>query len=135
MKNLSLLLVAIVITACSEAVAMDAPTSRIVITSGDSVPGHSQFIILGKVRAHCIENSSRASHVTAADVIADGALQRSAYRAYGSQVDAIVEANLLYVSHPTLVNPLFDAEGHFECEGTAIHFTGEPAGQSTARPN
>lgn len=134
MKNLSLLLVAIVITACSEAVAMDAPTSKIVITSGDSIPGHSQFVILGKVRAQCMENS-RSSHITAADVIADGALQRSAYRAYGSQVDAIVEANLLYVSHPTLVNPLFDAEGHFECEGTAIHFTGEPAGQSTARPN
>jgi hypothetical protein len=134
MKTLSLLLVAIVITACSEAVAMDACTSKIVITSGDSIPGHSQFVILGKVRAHCMDNS-RSSHVTAADVIADGALQRSAYRAYGNQVDAIVEANLLYVSHPTLVNPLFDAEGHFECEGTAIHFTGEPAGQSTAQPN
>jgi hypothetical protein len=134
MRNQSWLLVAIVITACSEAVAMDAPTLRIVITSEDSIPGHSQFVILGKVRAPCMGNS-RSSHVTAADVIADGALQRSAYRAYGSQVDAIVEANLLYVSHPTLVNPLFDAEGHFECEGTAIHFTGESPGQSTARPN
>jgi hypothetical protein len=134
MKTLSLLLMAIVITACSEAVAMEAPTSRIVITSGDSIAGHSQFVILGKVRAHCMENP-KDSDITAADVIADGNLQRSAYRAYGSQVDAIVQANVFYVSHRTLVNPLFDAEGHLECEGTAIHFTGEPVGQSTSGPN
>ena len=134
MKTLSLLLIAIVMTACGEAVAMEAPTSRIVITSGDSIPGHSQFVILGKVRAHCMENL-KTSHVTAADVIADGNLQWAAYRAYGSQVDAIVEANVFYVRHPTLVNPLFDAEGHFECEGTAIHFNGEAAGQLISGPN
>jgi hypothetical protein len=128
MKKLSLLLMAIVITACSEAAkpprdaAMEGAGARIIIASRDSIPGDSQYVSLGKVRAHCMKNLPEASPITAADVIADGNLQRSAYRTYGSQVDAIVDTNISYVRDYTQLLPLFNYEGHLECEGTAIHF-------------
>jgi hypothetical protein len=137
MKTLSLLLVAILITACSAAAQpandtqMEGGAARIIIASGDSIPGHSQFVTLGKVRARCMQDPE-AGNITAADVIADGNLQRSAYRTYGSQVDAIIETNMFYVTGKKRL-PLFDHEGHLECEGTAIHFQAEPAGGTAAR--
>ena len=128
MKTMSLLLVAIVITGCSEAAkpprdaAMEAATARMSIASGDNVPGNPQYVTLGKVRAHCMENP-QASYITATDIIADGDdLQQAAYRKYGSQVDAIVDANIFHVSNYKQRYPLFYDEGHFECEGTAVHF-------------
>jgi len=133
MKTMSLLLVAMVITACSEAAkppreaAMEAATARMFIASGDSVPGDPQYVTLGKVRAHCMENPE-ASYITATDIIADGDdLQQAAYRKYGSQVDAIVDANIFHVSNYKQRSPLFYDEGHFECGGTAVHFNGEQA--------
>jgi len=139
MKTMSLLLVAMVITACSEAAkppreaAMEAATARMFIASGDSVPGDPQYVTLGKVRAHCMENPE-ASYITATDIIADGDdLQQAAYRKYGSQVDAIVDANIFHVSNYKQRSPLFYDEGHFECEGIAVHFQGEQTARIAAR--
>lgn len=136
MKKLSLLLTAVVITACSEAAKppRDADTGgvspRIIIGSGDSIPGHSRYVTLGKVRAHCMKNPE-AGYITAADVIAGGELERSAYRTYGSQVDAIVQIDISYVTDYAQWSSLFDYEGHhFECEGTAIHFETGPTVRS-----
>jgi hypothetical protein len=129
MKKMSLLLVALIITACSEAAkpprdaAMEAATARISIASGDNVPVNPQYVTLGQVRAHCMETPQA---VTAADIIADGDdLRQAAYRKYGSQVDAIVDANKYHVRNYQQIFPLFDYESYLECEGTAVHFTGE----------
>ena len=133
MKTVSLLLVAILITACSEAAkpprdtAMEAASARVFVASGDNVSGNPLYVTLGKVRAHCMENP-QASYITATDIIADGDdLQQAAYRKYGSQVDAIVDANIFHVGNYKQRYPLFYDEGHFECEGTAVHFKGEQA--------
>ena len=136
---MSLLLVAIVIMGCSEAAkptrdaAMEAATARMVIASGDNVPGNLQYVTLGKVRSHCMENP-QASYVTATDIIADGDdLQQAALREYGSQVDAVVDANIFHVSNYKQRYPLFYDEGHFECEGTAVHFQGQQTARIAAR--
>ena len=133
MKTMSLLLMAIAITACSEAakpprdVAIGSATARMFIASGDNVPGDLQYVTLGKVRAHCMENP-QASYITAIDIIADGDdIQLAAYREYGSQVDAIVDVDIFHVSNYKEHYPLSYDEGHFECEGTAVHFNGEQA--------
>jgi hypothetical protein len=139
MKKMSLLLVAITIAGCSEAAkpprdaAMDASTARMVIASGDNVPGSPQYVTLGKVRAHCMENP-QASYVTATDIIGDSDdLQQAAYREYGSQVDAVVDANIFHVSNYKQAYPLLYDEGHFECEGNAVHFQGEQRARIVAR--
>ena len=51
--------------------AMEASTARMIVASGDTVPGHSQYFTLGKVQAQCME-SSVASYITVTDIIADG---------------------------------------------------------------
>ena len=139
MKTMSLLLGAIVITGCSAAAkvprdaAMDAVTARTVVASGENVSGSPQYATLGKVRAHCMENPE-ASYVTATDIIADGDdLQQAAYRKYGSQVDAIVDAYIFHVSNYKQPYPLLYDDGHFECEGTAVHFQGEQTARVAAR--
>jgi hypothetical protein len=139
MKKMSLLLVALIIASCSEAAkpsrdaAMEAATARMVIASGEKVPGNPQYVTLGKVRARCMENP-QASYVTATDIIADGNdLQQAAFREYGSEVDAIVDANIFHVSNYEQRYPSFYDEGHFECEGTAIHFQGEQTARTAAR--
>ena len=131
MKKLSLLVLGILITGCAQAArpahdaAMEASTGRMVIASRAAVPGHSQYLILGKVRSYCTENPG-ASYITATDIIADGTdLQRAAHQTYGNEVDAIVDANIFHVSNYAQRYPLFYDEGHFECEATAVHFQDE----------
>ena len=129
MKTISLLILGIFATACAESAqpahysATEASSTRVIITSADTVSGHSQYLTLGSVRAKCMENPA-AGHISAADVIADAnGLRQAAFRTYGSRVDAIVDADLSYVvdyGH----RYLFDQEGHLECQGTAIHFEG-----------
>jgi hypothetical protein len=131
MKKLSLMLLAFVIAGCAETrdnglhagnTAMHAATLRI-IASGDNDPGHSQQIILGKVHAACAESPNRA-YVTARGIItnSDG-LRQAAYREYGTQVDAIVDADASYVDDGYVTwTPLFSRSRHFEREGTAVHF-------------
>jgi hypothetical protein len=138
-KKLSLLVLGILITACAGAAkpapqaATEASSTRMIITGADTVPGHSQYLTLGKVRAKCMENSA-AGHLTAGDIIADAnGLSQAAYRTYGSQVDAIVDADMFYVIDYGQRYPLFDKEGHLECQGTAIHFQEEHAARMTAR--
>ncbi len=90
------MLVAIVITGCSEAsqpprdTAMEAATARMSIAIGADVPGNRQYLTLGKVRAHCMENP-QASCVTATEIFADDDdLQQAAYREVGSEVELLL---------------------------------------------
>jgi hypothetical protein len=139
MKKLSLLILGILITACAETAKpahdpeIEASSARMIITSADTVLGHSQYLTLGRVQAKCAENPA-AGHLTASEIIAEAnGLKLAAYRTYGSQVDAIVDADVSYVIDDGQWYPLFDKEGHLECEGTAVRFQEENAARITAR--
>jgi hypothetical protein len=133
MKKLSFLVLGILITACAETAkpaqqpAVETSSARMTVTGADTVPGHSRYVTLGRVQGKCMENPA-AGHLTAADIIADAnGLKQAAYRTYGSRVDAVVDADVSYAIEPGEWHPLFDHQGHLECEGTAIHFEEENA--------
>ena len=124
------LLMATVLVACGEVVtahndihardaAMEAATAKMIVTEGNDVAGHSRYLALGKVRGHCLTDSH------ADDIIAHGDnLKEAAYRKYGSDVNAIVDASAIHI------NDDYDPEappdlptGHYDCEGIAVHFT------------
>jgi hypothetical protein len=128
-KRLSLLILAIIIIACGEAAktedsvrardaAMDAATSKMIVTQGNDLPSHSPYVTLGKVRGHCLENPE------ANDIIATGDdLRQAAYRKFGGRVDAIVDAGAFHINDDyTPEAPPGSDVGHFECEGIAVHF-------------
>jgi hypothetical protein len=124
------LFVAVAIAACGQVVqthnaihqrdaAMEAASAKMIVTESSSVAGHSQFQSLGKVRGHCLTNNN------ANDVIASGDnLKEAAYRKYGAQVDAIVDATAFHVNDDySPETPPDTQDGHYECEGTAIRFS------------
>jgi hypothetical protein len=130
MKKLVLLVLAIVMVACGEAAkvenkveardaAMDAATAKMIVTRDSSVAGHPQSSTLGKVHGHCKADPE------ANDIIAAGDnLRQAAYRKYGSQVDAIVDANAYHVNDDFSPEAASQGTvGHFECDGTAVHFS------------
>jgi hypothetical protein len=127
MKKLTLLVLIILVAGCGEAVKtenavrerdanMEAAAAKMVVTRDTDVPGHPHTVQLGKVRGHCLQNPE------ANDIIPTGDnLRQAAYRKYGSQVDAIVDANIFHVNDD--YSPAAGGtQGHFECEGTAVHF-------------
>ena len=128
MKRLSLIVLAIFMTACGEVAkeeaavrtrdaAMDAATTKMIVTRASNVAGHSQYVTLGKVRGHCLQDPE------ANDVIPSGDnLRQGAYRKYGNQVDAIVDASAVHINDDYTPEAPGTASGHFECEGTAVHF-------------
>ena len=128
MKKLLLLALAIAVAGCGEAAktehaveardaAMNSATAKMVVTRGDNVAGHSQYVTLGKVHGGCLQDPE------ANDVIPSGDnLRQAAYRKYGGQVDAIVAASGVFISNQLIQDP-GSLGGHFECEGTAVHFT------------
>jgi hypothetical protein len=99
--------------------AMEAATAKMIVTEGDGVVGHSRYLALGKVHGHCLTSEQ------ADDIVASGDnLKQAAYRNYGSQVDAIVDAQPVHINDDyTPEAPPDTPVGHYECEGTAIHFT------------
>jgi hypothetical protein len=129
MKKLLLIGLVLVMAACGEAAkvenkveardaAMDAATAKMIVTRSNTVAGHAQYTSLGKVHGHCMADPE------ANDVIARGDnLRQAAYRKYGAQVDAIVDASAYHVNDdytPEVAGTA--ASGHFECDGTAVHF-------------
>ena len=129
MKKLSLLVLAILIAACGEAAkveqkvqarddAMNAATAKMIVTRANSIAGHAQAVSLGKVRGNCMANPE------ANDIIPRGDnLRQAAYRKYGAQVDGIVAANAFFINDDFTPEAQSSSAGHYECEGTAVHFT------------
>ena len=130
MKKLVLIVLAIIMTACGEAAkveqdaqardaAMDAATAKMIVVRGHDIPDHPQYVTLGKVRGHCMQNPE------ANDTIPNGDnLRQAAYRRYGAQVDGIVDATAFFVNDDyTPVSQPGSSQGHFECEGNAVHFS------------
>lgn len=128
MKKLALLVLAIMLAGCGEAVktesavrtrdaAMEAATAKMIVTRNTDVTGHPNTVQLGKVRGHCLQDPEANDVIPAGDN-----LRQAAYRKYGSQVDGIVDANVFHVNDDYTPEVTGSAQGHFECEGIAVHF-------------
>jgi hypothetical protein len=126
MKKLAILILAIAVAGCGQAETairtrdanLEAATAKMIVTRGKDIPGHPQYVELGKVRGHCLQDPE------ANDVIPSGDnLREAAYRKYGAQVDAIVDAVATHINDDySPVAPPGSSAGHYECEGTAVHF-------------
>jgi hypothetical protein len=127
-KKLLLLALALVVVGCGEAAkventaqtrdaSMDAATAKMIVTRGDTVPGHSQVVTLGKVQGRCTANPEADEVIPSGDN-----LRQAAYRKYGTQVDAIVNASSVEIHNQLIVDPGSSSASYSECSGTAVHF-------------
>jgi hypothetical protein len=96
-----------------------AALQKIVVTKGSEVPGRTSFTRLGRVQGYCDHDIARQDSAVGGD-----SLRQSAYRRYGDEVDAIVEANTWFVVDDTasMVWATEGGGGHFECSGIAVTF-------------
>ncbi len=132
MKRLGLICLVVAVASCGEAAkvenaakardaAMDTATERMVVVRGHDVPGHPQYVELGKVRGNCLANPE------ANDIIPSGDnLRQAAYRKYGPQVDGIVNASAFFVNDDystASASQPGSTQGHMECQGTAVRFS------------
>jgi hypothetical protein len=104
--------------------AISAAVKKIKVVPGVNVKGNPQYTALGRVEGYCFNRPNSTGGET---VHGDG-LKTAAYRKYGGQVDAIVNTSVWFVSDDS--SPAFEPyteNGYFECSGTAVHFTEEPA--------
>jgi hypothetical protein len=125
-NKISMLVLAVAVAGCGQAetairtrdAKLEAATAKMIVTTGRDLPGHPQYVELGKVRGHCMADPG------ASDVIPNGDnLREAAYRKYGAQVDAIVDAVATHINDDySPVAPPGSSPGHYECEGTAVHF-------------
>ena len=125
-KKISILVLAAVVAGCGQAetairtrdAKLEAATAKMIVTTGKDIPDHPHYVELGKVRGHCLQDPE------ANDIIPTGDnLREAAYRKYGSQVDAIVDAVATHINDDySPVAPPGSSTGHYECEGTAVHF-------------
>ena len=102
--------------------AMEAATQKIIVTRSTSVDGHPKVTDLGPVEGRC------ANDPTGQETFPEDNLREAAYRKYGDQVNAIVNTSVWFVSDDDYgAYEPYTEGGYFECAGTAVHFTGEPA--------
>jgi hypothetical protein len=129
MKKLSLLVLAFIVAACGEAAkvhsaaeardaSMDAATAKMIVTTQATVPGHSQVVTLGKVQGRCGANPEANEIIPSGDN-----LRQAAFRKYGDQVDAVVNASSVTIHNELIVDPGSTSASYNECSGTAVHFS------------
>jgi hypothetical protein len=104
--------------------AISAATKKIKVVAHDNVKGNPPYTVLGRTEGYCFN----LPNSTGGQVIHGDGLKAAAYRKYGNQVDAIVKTSVWFVSDDDYgaFEPYTEG-GYFECAGTAVHFTGEPA--------
>src|ERR1700722_6203824 len=104
--------------------AISAATRKIQVVHGASVKGNPQYIALGRTGGYCFTRP----RATGGQVIHGDGLRAAAYRKYRDQVDAIVNTSVWFVSDDDYgAYKPYPEGGYFECAGTAVHFSGEPA--------
>ena len=104
--------------------AISAAIKKIKVVPGVNVKGNPQYTTLGRVQGYCFN----LPNSTGGQVVHGDGLKAAAYRKYGGQVDAIVNTSVWFVSDDS--SPVYEPyteNGYFECSGTAVHFTDEPA--------
>jgi hypothetical protein len=104
--------------------AISAAIKKIKVVPGVNVKGNPQYTTLGRVEGYCFNQPN----ATTGQVVHGDGLKAAAYRKYGGQVDAIVNTSVWFVSDDSsAVYEPYTENGYFECSGTAVHFTDEPA--------
>lgn len=109
--------------------AMNAATGRMIVVTGTDVPGHPSYTTLGPVQGYCEKKPNGDDQVIAGD-----SMKQAAYRKYGVQADAIIQANAWFVPEGGMTSGVYEpytAYGHFECSGTAVSFA---SGAQLAQP-
>jgi hypothetical protein len=104
--------------------AISAAIKKIKVVPGANVKGNPQYTALGRVEGYCFNQPNS----TGRQVVHGDGLKAAAYRKYDGQVDAIVNTSVWFVSDDS--SPVYEPyteNGYFECSGTAVHFTDEPA--------
>jgi hypothetical protein len=104
--------------------AMSAAVRKIVVVPGTAVPGHSRYSELGAVQGYCERTPKGDQQLMPGDN-----LRQAAYRKFGARVDAIINTQAWFVIGPAASSEMEpgNSEGHFECAGTAVSFTGDAA--------
>jgi uncharacterized protein YceK len=103
-----------------ENAATEAAVKRMVLEQGDQVPGHPKFTALGSVEGVC----GRAPAYDDDSSSVSPGFKHAAYDKYGDKVDAIIKVDSWFVigNEASAPGEPGNAEGHFQCRGTAVHF-------------
>ena len=111
--------------------AISAANKKIKVVHGANVKGNPQYIVLGRAEGYCFNRPNS----TGGQVIHGDGLRAAAYREYGDQVNAIVNTTVWFVANDdyAAMDP-YDEGGYFECAGTAVHFTTQPAPAASPSP-
>ena len=131
MRRLGFVLILLTVTSCGlvrqegaklkeENAATEAAVKRMVLVQGDTVPDHPKITQLGAVQGVC---SRSPDYEDDSSSVRPG-LKHAAYDKYGDKVDAIIRVDTWFVvgNEATAPGEPGNAEGHFECRGTAVHF-------------
>jgi hypothetical protein len=111
--------------------ALSAAIKKIKVVSRANVKGNPPYTTLGPTQGFCFN----LPNSTGGQVVHGDGLKAAAYRKYGAQVDAIVKTNIWFVPDDSYDNfEPYTEGGYFECAGTAVHFTGEPAPAASPAP-
>lgn len=111
--------------------AISAATRKIKVVARANVKGNPQYTVLGRAEGYCFNRPNE----TGGQVIHGDGLRAAAYREYGNQVDAIVNTSVWFVPDDDYgAYEPYDEGGYFECAGTAVHFTREPAPSPQPKP-
>jgi len=123
MIKLGIAALALVLIGCASAKpSPHADVNRILVVSTPQAPGHSEYTVLGPVNGYCENENGNRQLTNVGDSI-----RGAAVRKYGTQVDAIVDAQSRFMvdnlnNDRTADFPL--VFGHFQCMGTAVRFAG-----------
>jgi hypothetical protein len=131
MKWAMTILLALVIAGCGEVkkeeakvdannAAEEAAVKRMIVTQGDTIPGHAKLTELGKVEGIC----GRPPAYDDASSSATVGLKHAAYGRFGDKADGIIRVDSFFVighAASAVMEP-GSSEGHMECRGTAVHF-------------
>jgi hypothetical protein len=131
MKLAMTILLALAIAGCSgvkneeakiaaDNAAEEAAVKRMIVSQGETIPGHPALTELGKVQGVC----GRPPAYDDASSSASVGLKHAAYNRFGDKVDGIIRVDSYFVighAASAVMEP-GSSEGHMECRGTAVHF-------------
>jgi hypothetical protein len=111
--------------------ALSAAIKKIKVVSRPNVKGNPPYTTLGRAEGFCFN----LPNSTGGQLVHGDGLKAAAYRAYGDQVDAIVNTSIWFIpDDASAVYEPYTEGGYFECGGTAVHFTTASTPPATPPP-